>query len=209
MPVCVTLYLTFWGISQAAAEARVAAEANANLSTSSRGNKADTTAAGEKEDAECAASDAAHVQSTVVSSASSSAHTSPDGVSGFFGRLLFGARTVSQGIGAFCKRVGEKAFCVYVRMCIQYRNCLAPDYVPRYWCTSHRCWREEILCMCKYEQLDVIRAYVAENSAASAQPVVKELAVSDVDVQDDDDCHDTSGGRESKTSQKKKGKKKS
>ncbi len=120
--MCVTLYLTFWGISQAAAEARVAAEANAKLSTSSRGNKADTTAAGDKEDAECAASDAAHVQSTVVSSASSSAHTSPDGVSGFFGRLLFGARTVSQGIGAFRIRVGEKAFCVYMRMCIQYRN---------------------------------------------------------------------------------------
>lgn len=114
MSVCVTLYLTFWGISQAAAEARDAAEANAKLSTSSRGNKADTTAAGEKEVAECAASDAAHVQSTVVSSAGSSGHTS------FFGRLLFGARTVSQGIGAFRIRVGEKAFCVHVRMCIQY-----------------------------------------------------------------------------------------
>ena len=63
--------------------------------------------------------------------------------------------------------------------------------------------------MCKNEQLDVIRAYATENNAASAQPVVKVLAVSDVDVQDDDDCHDTSGGRESKTSQKKKGKKKS
>jgi hypothetical protein len=62
--------------------------------------------------------------------------------------------------------------------------------------------------MCKNEQLDVIRAYVAENNAASGQPVVKELAVSDVDVQDDD-CHDSSGGRESKNSQKKKGKKKS
>ena len=107
--------MTFWGISQAAAEAR-----DAKLSTSSRGNKADTTAAGEKEDAECAASNAAHVQSTVVSSASSSGHTSPDGVSGFFGRLLFGARTVSQGMGAFRIRVGEKAFCVFVRMCIQY-----------------------------------------------------------------------------------------
>jgi hypothetical protein len=124
-----------------AAEARDAAEANAELSTSSRGNKADTAAAGEKEVAECAASDAAHVQSTVISSTSSSAHTSPDGVSGFFGRLLFGARTVSQGTGAFRIRVGEKAFCMYVRICVQYRNCLAPDYVPRYWCTSHRCWR--------------------------------------------------------------------
>ena len=61
--------------------------------------------------------------------------------------------------------------------------------------------------MCKNEQLDVIRAYAAENNAASAQPVVKDLAVSDVDVQDDDDCHDSSEDRES--SQKKKGKKKS
>jgi hypothetical protein len=205
--------MTFWGISQAAAEARDAAEANEELSTSSRGNKADTAAAGEMEVAECAASDAAHVKSTVVSSTSSSAHTSPDGVSGFFGRLLFGARTVSQGTGACCIRVGEKAFYVYVRICVQYRNCLAPDYVPRYWCTSHRCWTYGVgdrrLFMCKNEQLNVIRAYVAENNAASAQPVVKVLAVSDVDVQDDDDCHDSSGGRESKSSHKKKGKKKS
>jgi hypothetical protein len=72
--------------------------------------------------ADYAVSDAAPVQTSVGSSASSSGQTTPDGAkddaAGFFGRLIFGTRSVSQGIGAHHKHVGDRASCVYVYSCI-------------------------------------------------------------------------------------------
>jgi hypothetical protein len=68
-----------------------------------------------------AVSDAAPVQTSVGSSTSSSGQTTPgdkDDAAGFFGRLIFGTRSVSQGIGAHHKHVGERASCAYVYSCI-------------------------------------------------------------------------------------------